>query len=496
MKKYAHIFIYAFIALASLGIMIYHRNDFSLSIDDMAMLGMCSKGFTFREMIRSAIENDRMPIFYHILFFLFNKVAVGEFAFKLTSMLFAAAGIFTCGILGKRLGNTFAGTITACVSAYQVCSPFGYFLRPYALLFFVMTVVFLLYVKRFEERGNETIKTQIILGIMYGIAVNLHYTAIIALFALFAVDVIMIITKRSKPTALISYGICALLFLPWLVFGVVMPAVSGSSHITERAAENVRLIAWKEMAKKLKRMNSLTPFIPCAAIYFFVLLAKLKKGIDNKDRVSFVFALIFALLFPAVTIIGRNPNIYITSRFYVPVFPILALGCGLLASWIIKTIGIPRSGAIIAGIIAVPICMICVHKSYIPGSRFFIYDFKSNSYKEIAEYLLTKDDIHDKDVMAVDADGEEMRYLGWHDHYLTKDLTEKDVYVPLYAIPVPKNINKIYYCINQNISHRDGIEEEQEELCKDFDLTSTETLRAKIGVGRTILEVYERRKTD
>ncbi|MBP5093650.1 MAG: hypothetical protein J6332_06330, partial [Abditibacteriota bacterium] len=477
-------------------IMIYHSNDYSLSIDDMAMLGMCSKGFTFREMIRSAVENDRMPIFYHMFFFLFNKIAVGDLAFKLSSMIFAAAGIFTCGLLGKRLGNTFAGTVTACVAAYQVCSPIGHFLRPYALLFFVMTVVLLLYVKRFEERGNETIKTQIALGILYAVAVNLHYTAIIALFALFAADAIMVAAKRSRPAALISYGICALLFLPWFIFGVVMPAVSGSSHITERAAENLSPYPWKEMARRFGKMKSLTPFAPFAAVYCLILLKKIRKGIDDNDRIVLLLAAMFLLLFTTVTLIGRNPNMYLNVRFYVPALPVLALGCGLLASWAVKTIGAYRSGAIIISIIAIPVCLICVHKSFLPGSRFFMREHKTASYKEVAEYLLTKGDIHDKDVMAVDADGDEMRYLGWHNHYLTKDLTEKEVYVPLRAVPVPENIRKIYYCLNQNISHRDGIEDEREALLEDFNLTSTETVTAKTGIARTIVEEYERRKTD
>ncbi|MBQ7525419.1 MAG: hypothetical protein IJT09_03210, partial [Abditibacteriota bacterium] len=65
MKKYAHNFIYAFIALASLGIMIYHTHDDSLWTDEMAMMGMCSKSFTFKQMIHATVENDRMPVLYH-----------------------------------------------------------------------------------------------------------------------------------------------------------------------------------------------------------------------------------------------------------------------------------------------------------------------------------------------------------------------------------------------------------------------------------------------
>ncbi|MBP5093426.1 MAG: glycosyltransferase family 39 protein [Abditibacteriota bacterium] len=370
MKKYAHIFIYAFIALVSLGIMIYHSGDFSLWNDDMAMLGMCSKGFTFREMIRSAVENDRMPVLYHILFFLFNKFAVGDFAFKFSSMIFTAAGIFTCGLLGKRLGNTIVGTITACVSAYQICSPFGDFLRPYAMLFFVMSVVFLLYAKRFEERGNETIKTQIILGVIYGIAVNLHYTAILVLFVLFITDLVMILSKKSKPVAFVSYIVCALMFIPWFIIGIIVPAIKGNSYMAARVAEDTVPLTRGQMKKRLLDMKSLTPFIPGLAVYCLVLLAALKNRLTDKDRICGVFIVAFVINFVIVTILGRDPALYLSSRFYVPVMPVLAVCMGLSVSWIVNSIHLPRIAGVAVAFTAVAICLFCVHKSYLPGSRF------------------------------------------------------------------------------------------------------------------------------
>ncbi|MBP5093427.1 MAG: hypothetical protein J6332_05205 [Abditibacteriota bacterium] len=87
-----------------------------------------------------------------------------------------------------------------------------------------------------------------------------------------------------------------------------------------------------------------------------------------------------------------------------------------------------------------------------------------------------------------------MRYLGWHDHYLTEDLTAEEVRVPARVLPIPNNVNKIYYC--QNFGHRDGMDKERAALLRDFNLTSTEIITGKMGYGKTIIEVYERRKTD
>ncbi|MBP5093979.1 MAG: glycosyltransferase family 39 protein [Abditibacteriota bacterium] len=489
MKK-RDVLIYALIALVGLIVGLKYAAATAIQRHEYATMGMCLRGFSYGEMIRCVITDDRCPVLYHTMLFGLMKVASGNiFVLRLISVIFAAVGVFFAGLLGGRLRNLTAGVMLASLTIVFTCArTYGIDVRVYALLTTLSIIALYMYTLRWENMGKESLRNQAWMGIVFGLLANTHYTGIVLIAALFIADVVLIAVKRSRPGALWSYIICFVMFIPWAICGVLMPILNKSAFLVNSAAEGAvrtRSIAkvwykdkWLDM--RITRMIILAGF----AWLGFVLRDIMKKR-SVGPRGVFIFLFVFFVVF--VEFYTRRPQSNLGIRFFCPIFAVAFLACAEAGDRIIRGIFKNR---VVAGVLTGPVCLFYLG-FFMPRVMFIARD-DAYDITAAGKALAAERDIENDDVLVYNAHrflGADAYIRGWKDYYLSKRPKVKVAAAEEDADLT--GINKVYLVRSELLRPDDKVMTTEANIAKDFTLTETRPLPYDSKNNR--IEVYMRK---
>ncbi|MBP5738815.1 MAG: hypothetical protein J6X38_07030 [Abditibacteriota bacterium] len=496
MKKNPEARVFGFIALVFFVVGLIFAGRSSMEFDDLATIGMCSKDFSFSQMFAACVVDDRNPILSHIIYFLWFKIApYGDVWTRLVSVTEVAFGIFICGLLGTRLRNIRVGVLFAVLTGIIVTRYCGYTIRPYGLLFLISSAVMYMYVIRCGEYGEEQMKTQLILGLLYGLLANTHYTGCLIITAFFLADLLMVLLRKSNPIVLVSYALAAVMFMPWLLLGIVIPAARGASFLVSSGASakgGVSDVAALAQSSLFSGMFAGFQCILLAAFLFFVaeLAAILFKGRFSAKRHTACYVFVFALVFMAAVMtiytMRDMTNSLFAARYFVAVVPVYILcvisGIDMFLVYVTggEAVAVKRKQAAAALLLAAFVVFLA--PVFVRSASRSVHPFRQTT-----DILLAQKDIGNKDVLVLRritgcADNSQLK--GWKDYYLTRGGKEGAVNVDFRINEdTLKGINKVYFCVIPSYGHVDN----EKMFFDTFELTK------QLTDGDAEVNVFERR---
>ena len=416
-KKHGKI-IYALIALGGVFCAVLSFFKFSLGCDDMAAVGMCIPG-SFSDMMAAVIAGDRNPPLSHIFFWLWLKIIPrNDFILVLPTFISLGVGIFLCGLTGERIRGFWGGVIAAAFSAAGSLIMYSYWARPYGFVFFGAALAAYLYMGGFREsKTKESLKGQILLGLLFVFLAGTHYYGIFPVLACFICDFVSVLKKRNKPVVFLSYAICAVAFGFWVVFGILLPAARGAAQISSAFVYGTTRRGFKVLRSCLCDRHYHFKRFSIIISLFGVVMYFVRREVRK-------YSIILASLFLTVYIILTggaimSGTVLLEARYFAAFVPGISL---LLADLLFAV----KNRAVV-GLMAL-LALFCVASTLRtevvkPINRTF-------PYKAAAEYLLTREDIFDDNVTTTAfwlPFANQVTAEGWQYWYMSKGGKTADV---------------------------------------------------------------------
>jgi len=326
------------ISIVSLILMLLFAGNRSLWSDDMYTIYTAEKGIPFSENL-ARIFNDAhsSPPLFYLFSYLWMRIApYGTLFLKLPSILFVTLGIFFCGLCAKSLKGDRAGiwaSLFAGTSTFLIING-AYVFRVYGLLFFLVTSLTLIYIKRMKEANNERASIITLYGIAMAVLLYTFYFGVIIIGLIALVDLAFIIRRIVSKRILVSYLIAGILFFPFFIYAVRLFFIS------------TEVISYFEQAPSIKiALHSLYAFFSgsifvmlCFFVAVIMLLSRnfislIDELISKQNRLAFqLIAFIPVLTIIIVFIYSRyiNPSGSIfTNRYFISILPFLLVGSAI-----------------------------------------------------------------------------------------------------------------------------------------------------------------------
>ena len=447
---------------------------------EFAVLGMTLPRFTFAEMIKHVIADDRCPVLSHIITFGMLKVLPMKITYmRVPSVIAAAVAVFYSGLLGHKVRGLRTGILTAALMLTFTCGcAYGVDMRLYSLLTMFSTVAAYLYVSRLLNLEGETFGSRLLQGVVYGLLVNTHYTGVILVAAFFLVDVYLMIKKRDDWRALIPYAVCFILFLPWMIYGIIAPMLSDSSFLvsaSEGAARSktvFKLMKEPWLSNKLKCIFALG----LLAAFLFYLKGIFAKKFDGERK--FLWNAVFftcAFVFVFVALYTLQPNGNLGVRFFIPIYAYIFL---FMAAALDKIIcGLFKKETV--RYIFVALACLFLFAGILPRVN-FLQAYDRFDFISSAEFLMDQKDIRDPDVMVYRphlAMGCNSATLAWYEYCLGGERSGINVSYEADEKNLDR-ISKVYVVHSEHQAPLNFYDEyTKETLERDFVLTERIPLR-------------------
>ncbi len=471
--------IYALIALAGVLCAVLSVLKFSLGCDDMAALGMCTHG-SFSDMMAAVIAGDRNPPLSHIFFWLWLKIIPkNDFLLVLPTFLALGCGIFLCGLTGERIRGFWGGVIAAAFSAVGSMIMYAFWVRPYGFLFCGAALAAYLYMGGFEKSEvKESIKGQILLGLLFISLVGTHYFGIFPVLACFVFDLVSVLKKRNKPLVFLSYAICAVAFGFWFVFGILIPSAGGVAQISSTGD-------YKITSRGIAALRSCSCDRHCDFKRFAFIISILGvvmyfacRDLRKYGVILASFVILLYLILTVGAMIMSVPRL-LAARYSVVFVPGISL---LLVDLLF---GIKNRAA--AGIIGL-LALFCAYS--LLNTEVLRSLNKRFPYRAAAAYLMTREDVFDDNVTTTAfwlPFANRVTAEGWQYWYMSEDGKTADV--SYYGKPGMYGGKDVVY-----LFRNPAIEAIYAKKFPGYDMDDFEQEEdARHGVYRCVIEKYVRK---
>ncbi|MCL1835344.1 MAG: glycosyltransferase family 39 protein [Oscillospiraceae bacterium] len=320
------------IAIVSFVLMAAFAGKGSLWWDDLWTITCVQKGRSFSEAFDIMLSDAHAvpPLFYIIAYFWMRVAPYGTAWLKLPSMVFAAAGVFVCGLNAKRLcgdrvavfAAMFAGT------SYFLITQGALTYRAYGLMFLLVNLLLWFYIRRGSDAGRERLFDILAYGLAMALLFYTHYYGLIVAAGFFLCDLYLLIRKRIRFRCGVSYMLAGVLFSPLLVYAAMRLMERGGSFWP--AVPTVAEI-WVLLVKLFGDSMLLLVlfFVMVIVLFFGKALPYFKEYFKDKERLmlsQFSFVSLFVLV--VVIIYSRfiNPSGSIfVRRYFVSILPMVLI---------------------------------------------------------------------------------------------------------------------------------------------------------------------------
>ncbi|MCM1495518.1 MAG: glycosyltransferase family 39 protein [Bacteroides sp.] len=439
-KNKCRIMIYV-VALIGLVVMWRYAGLRSLWMDDIAQINICGQEDFFKALLKS----DNNPPLSHFITYLWLRIApYGTNWIKLPGIIFVVGGSLFCAETGRKLYGDLCGLIICAfaVSSSSIVEAAAYVVRPYGLLFGLMSVVLYCYVQRnlHEFRWNRVI----LLGIGMTGAVYTHYFAVLAVFAMFCFDCYLVIKKKISWKCLISYLIAGGAFLPWFIY----TAQNYYEKLQTFWPSVPTIYNVISTIRSLLGNNGFSFSLFVIIVIGLILLRISKKEFDIREEIvfSFLLQIVIVLLIPYVYSRYVNPNgsIYV-DRYFVTIAPCIFLIMGIGVNSICEYLNTKLKIEVLLNVLCISLCISALYNNF--SSLYETQSQKLEPYEEMADYIMEQEDIYNDNV-AIYNSGYSMQ-KGW-DYYLTHN-GEREGKEAFYNreindIKVLDGIDRLYVC--------------------------------------------------
>lgn len=439
------IYMAAFIGLLAMWLYADMR---SLWMDDIAQINICGQ----EDFLKALLGGDNNPPLSHLITYLWLRIApYGTNWIKLPSIIFVVVGALFCAETGRCLYGDLCGLIVCAfaVSSCSIVESAAYVVRPYGLLFGLMSVVLYCYVQRnlHEFRWSRII----LLGIVMTAAVYTHYFAVLAVFAMFCFDCYLVIKKKINWKCFISYLIAGGAFLPWFIY-------TAKNYYEKLQTFWPSIPTFYNVISIIRSLignNEFSFSLFIIIVIGLVLLRIKKKEFDIRGEMvfSFLVQIVIVLLIPYIYSRYVNPDGSVfVFRYFVTIAPCVFLIFGAGINSICDYLNTRLKIRSLLNVLCISLCVSALYNNF-----YNIYETQSQKYEpyeEMADYVMEQADIYNDNV-AVYNSGYPMQ-KGW-DYYLTHNGSRegKECFFrnQINDIEVLTGIDRIYVCrLHKSIS--------------------------------------------
>lgn len=387
-------------AVLMLLIMIRYSMVQTFWYDEMYQLGMVSEKYSIWEVIYNySLLQDYTPPLYALIAAVWVRIVpFSSVMYLLISEIPVAVGIYLLSCLGERIYGKRTGILCAViglVSSVLMLSG-GLEFRAYGLYFFLSVIAVYVWYLRLEK---PTMKRTVWYGVSLILLVYSHYFGAVLCGGLFFADLFFYVRKQIKSSAILSYVMAGISFLPWM--GAILFNKQGS--MSEFWINPPNLTSVKNAILYLNSDSHELYIVFLFAISLFLveaIFAFQKKKFENLCHgvsLSMIWLILFVMGSIFIYSVWINPKGGIFwNRYFLGLVPCcIFLSAAALSR--ICNFFVGEKKVLSCIVIAVFLCLI-VGQETIPNLSEGAY--KENSYDKAYNVLKKKQDI-EKDTTAI-----------------------------------------------------------------------------------------------
>lgn len=200
----------------------YNMTYASLWIDELYSMFAVHPTVGFMEML----EGQRAlqpPMYFVVLWAWFKVFAYTEFSARLLSVVAGIGCIIVSGLLGRQIKNDRVGIGMALLVAFNRSQLlYSVEARFYVFVYFFAALSLLLYWNILQKKNNSLLPYGV-KGMVDAALCYFHHFGILFVFAQFCFDLYLLLKEKNKKAfynKLSGYSFAALLYLPWIIWGL------------------------------------------------------------------------------------------------------------------------------------------------------------------------------------------------------------------------------------------------------------------------------------
>lgn len=442
-ERYWDRLIYILLAICSFAIMFYNGQKGSFWHDEVWTLGWLYGGFPGKTSI----------VYQWLNSVWFSLMPYGEEYLLILSELLVAAAIYVLGTLGNMYKGKQFGVILATLGAtsFPVINQCGSEFRPYALLFFCISALLYLFIRKQREHG-EKISTVLLYGAVLTLAMDTHDFGFILAGLLMISDVVLIMFKRNKKTVLIGFA---------------LPSIYAVYSLLARFTSTLAIAkaySWPE-APSLRGVVSCLKWLCSDSFFLFAILligivstivhlvvCFRRKAVDFCEDSIFVTFLVVPTMIFVLTflypVVFPGASVFV-DRYFVVILPFCLFFMSIGIENIVENLSINFSGSKNIGLITWTVScvlILCIF-SWHTVSPTNIYE----NHKGTAEYLMAQDDIYNSSTLCFVVGGNVFVNDGF-EYYFTQKGKRDSINHSAYLSASDLTVYKTIYCVYHHAS--------------------------------------------
>lgn len=436
--------IYALISIIAFFLMIYYSDEVGMWTDELSIIGTIELNNPNSEFILCQI----LKIFYNIM-------PYGQRYLFLPLELITALGIYTLGLIGEKIYSKRLGLFMCLVggSSQYVYIQIGHEFRPYFMLFFTSIITYYLFICR-NNMTKPKISTHLIYGLaLLGIIDSHEYGKLLVCFYILA-DILLVVLKKNKKITLIS-DLFPVVYGVYWIFNTTVGSLVNSYQWTERPSPR---LVWSTFNNLCGNSNlvlwCMFLGLGCIILTLFFTQKQIRSNIVEVMNYSLpiitFFGIFGASIFYSLFINPQN-SLYI-DRYFVSVilsvFYMAGIGLEFVYQLFLKLFSKQTQKYIV-----VVFCVIFL--------SLFVTEWRNIrmnpgigdcTFREMADYLKTCDDIYNDDTLVVFSDWDEV-ILGWNYYFTEKgEKAKANCAAQMYLHGVDLSEYNTIYAVSQHIS--------------------------------------------
>ncbi|MCL2810658.1 MAG: glycosyltransferase family 39 protein [Clostridia bacterium] len=400
---------YGALSIATFVALFLHANNRPFWLDELCQIAFSGTTDTLWETIR--YDPHTPPLYDAALYFWYRIAPYGERWLLLLSEAAVAITVFVTGLTGERLRNRRTGLLAASLLALNasvllIC---GWELRPQSFMLLFSTLSLYEWVARVKKPGFSIMRMVRFCAWMT-LSGYSHYFGVLFGGMLFVMDCFLVWRKKTDFRHLFSYGLAALLYIPWLMAVMVLERSIVGSWQPVPSLQSV-----ESLIRFLSGQNMLVFCMLIFAVVFLVAKVLLKSRSFIEIAPIFITCTMISAVYLYGNCIAWRSTFWV-NRYFSALFPCAMIACSLALDAILE-IGLRHRRKSAAFICAGLLLFVGWNTVQVVGRA------NPAPHRAATEWLYAEGDVIYSDDTVVLASVNPWFLLGWREYYITKQGT-------------------------------------------------------------------------